>query len=217
VLGGPFNHLDIHGDPFVLGSGRVRRVEHDVVQALADDAECGQHGLDRVKGAADKVHDDFAERLLVLQPLLVHGRHHRGARLHHLLVQEDVLPLGPVGLEPAHQEGMDELIEPLLGRVGLADNFLNHEFVPYILDDPLDHLVVQALLVPEMVVHRRHVGPGLLADVPDRGLDKPLLREHLARRIDQPVPGVVYIGFFLHGMPLHPSLPRFKQLIETRT
>ena len=46
-------------------------------------------------------------------------------------------------------------------------------------------LDVELLLVAEVIVHRRHVRPGALADRADPGRIESFLRKFLARRLEQ--------------------------------
>ena len=50
----------------------------------------------------------------------------------------------------------------------------------------LDRLDIQPLLVAEVIIHRGQVGPGTLANFPDRGSLESLRGEHAASRFQDP-------------------------------
>lgn len=84
-----------------------------------------------------------------------------------------------------------------LGRFSLSVGFRGQAFgEPFEREFPGGP--VQSGLVPEMIVHRGHVGPGLSADIRDAGILIPLVREDFAGGRQQPILGFSTIFPFRH-------------------
>lgn len=165
-----------------------------IEQALADHAHAAQPDQLLVHAAPEQFADDAGKLLGGGTDLLAHQRVERGGGLDHLPRHQPPVPRHGAFGEDAEQEGADERGEPLLGGRTVRDPEVRRIFFVGVTISVAQHLRIKTLLVAEMVMHRRDVGPGPQTDVAHRRGVKAVRGENLGGGLEELGAGPGLVG-----------------------